>query len=329
MERLTKNRARKGKCGVALCLHKTAALVQLVAALIALSSCGGSSSNLTQPQASGQLAGNWQFTMSPPVDNSFVGGPLGGFLLQNNDGTVTGSVGYAISNGQPPAMCNSGAAAVTGSVSGQTVTLTIVASPQIFTLNGTLSASGTTIMGTYSSTEGSLTGGIRCGTAQSGLQWTAVSVPPLTGSIQGFFHSVNNPALQNQVFPVTGTFTQGENIGASNATITGTVSFQGYPCLSSASVNGQVSGSSVILQIIGSNGLNDGQIGNYASSTSVLSPVSVLSSAAGVVLQGKNGYGVSTSSCPGGNNPGDLGDICLGVGNTTSCTQPILLSPAT
>lgn len=328
MERLRRNRARKGQCGAALCLHKTAALVLLATALIVLSSCGGSSSNLTQPQASGQLAGNWQFTMSPPVDNSFIGGPQGGFLLQNNDGTLTGSVGYAISNGQPPAVCNSGAAAVTGSVSGQTVTLTVVASPQTFTLNGTLSASGTTIMGTYSSTEGSLTGGIRCGTAQSGLQWTAVTVPPLTGSIQGFFHSVNNPALQNQVFPVTGTFTQGENIGASNATITGTVSFQGYPCLSSASVNGQVSGSSVILQIIGSNGLNDGQIGNYSSSTSALSPVSVLSSAAGVVLQGKNGYGVSTSSCPGGNNPGDLGDICLGVGNTTSCTQPILLSPA-
>ncbi|MGC1373553.1 MAG: choice-of-anchor D domain-containing protein, partial [Candidatus Sulfotelmatobacter sp.] len=192
-----------------------------------------------------------------------------------------------------------------------------------FTLNGTLSASGTTIMGTYSSTDGK-----GCGTAQSGLQWSAVSVPPLTGTVQGFFHSVNNPALQNQVFPVTGTFTQGQNIGASNATITGSLAFQGYPCLSSASVNGQISGSSVILQIIGSNGLSDGQIGNYAGTTSTLLPVTVLSSSAGVVLQGNDGYGISTSSCPGGNSPGDVGDICLGVGNTTTCTQPLLLSPA-
>src|SRR5579862_6557385 len=304
-----------------------AALVAALA-LILLSGCGGSSTT-GQSQISGQLAGNWQFTMSAPTDNSFLGGLQGGFLLQNNDGSVTGQLTYAISlpassSSSVPTLCNSGSAPVTGNVNGQTVTLTATAFPLTFSLTGTLSASGTTIVGTYSSTDGK-----GCGTAQSGLQFTAVSIPALSGTVQGFFHSgQTDPALKNLVFPVTGSFTQGNNIGASNATITGTLSFQGYPCLSTASVNGQISGSSVILQLIGTNGLSVGQIGAPATTTSMPLPVAVLSSTAGVVLQGTNGYGVNTGSCSGGNLDGDVGDICLGVGTTSSCTQPVLLSPS-
>jgi hypothetical protein len=307
------------------------AMLILPAALI-FSSCGGGSDSSNQALTTGQLAGNWQFTMSPPSDNSFVGGIQGGFLLQNNStGAITGEVTYAISlppaGGAPATLCNSGTAPVTGNFNGQNITLTAVAGPQTFTLSGTLSATGTTLLGTYSST---LNKG--CGTAQSNLQWSAVSVPSLTGTIQGFFHSSNsngNPALQNQVFPVTGSFTQGENIGASNATVTGTLTFQNYSCLSTVSVNGQVSGSAVILQMIGSNGLSVGQIGAPASTTaSNPLPVAVLNSSAGVMVQGTSGYQVISSSCPGGSTTPDAGDVCLGVGTTTSCTEPILLTPA-
>ncbi len=99
--------------------------------------------------------------------------------------------------------------------------------------------------------------------------------------------------------------------------------------LESASVNGQISGNSVILQLIASNGLNVGRIGAPAGlSNPSPAPVAVISSASGAVLQGANGYGVTTGACPGGNVPGDVGDVCLGLGNSTSCTQPILLSPA-
>lgn len=330
MSRLINNRTASStrSVGREAFLRVAAALALATASLIVLSSCGGSG-DPPGSQTNGQFTGNWQFTMAAPADNSFVGGLQGGFLIQNQNGVLTGSVIYSISlppasSGAAPTLCNGGSAPVTGTVSGQSITLTAVASPQTFTLNGTLSADGTTVLGTYSSTNGK-----GCGTAQSGLQWTAVLVPPLTGTVQGFFHSVqDDPALQNQVFPVTGSLTQGQNIGASNATVSGTLTFQGYPCLSSASVNGQISGSSVILQIIGSNGLSAGQIGAYAGTTSFPSPVSVLSSSAGLTLQGTNGYGVSTSSCPAGNNPGDVGDICLGIGNTASCTQPVLISPA-
>ena len=230
----------------------------LIATLAMLSACGGNSDPASQA-ASSQLAGNWQFTMVPPSDNSFIGGLQGGFLLQPTLATITGSVVYSISlpplgSNTTPTLCNSGSAPVTGTVNGQNVTLTAVAGPQTFTLAGTLN--GTTIMGTYSSGDGK-----GCGTAQNNLQWSATLFPALSGTVQGYFHSVLNPALKNQIFPVSGSITQGQNIGASSATVTGTLNFQNYPCLASAAVNGQVSGNSVILQIIGSNGLNAGQIG--------------------------------------------------------------------
>jgi hypothetical protein len=301
-------------------------LLLLVASLMVLSACGGSTSS--PPQNSGSIAGNWQFTMAAPPDNSFQGGIQGGFLLQNNDGTVAGAVTYTIllppppQSGSSPTLCNSGSAPITGAISGQSVTFTVVAGPQTFTLTGGLSASGSTMMGTYTST-----GGNGCGTPQTALQWSATSVPPLTGAIQGNFHSSLDPLLRNQDFPVTGSFSQGENIGASSATVTGTLSFQGYPCLSGASVNGQISGNSIILHIIAGTGLNVGQIGAPAGYSNP-SPVTVVSSTTGVVLQGTNGYGITTGACPGGTLDGDIGDVCLALGNTTGCTQPITLSPA-
>jgi hypothetical protein len=301
----------------------------LLAGLMVLAGCGGSITS-NQPQTNSQLAGNWQFTLATPPDGSFEGNcpsfsgtlaPLcfGGFLLVQNNGSVTGAITYSIVlPGANPTICNSGSAPVTGTVNGQTVTLTAFAGNQTFTLTGVLNAS--TMMGTYTSTAGK-----GCGTAQTGLQWSATYVPPLSGAIEGNLHSTQSGSLRNQVFPVTGTLTQGENIGASNATVTGTLTFQGYPCLSSASVNGQVSGNSVVLQIIANNGLNIGQIGAAAGFVNP-SPVTVLSSAAGTALQGANGYDVTTSSCPGGVT--DTGDVCLGLGNTTACTQPILFSIA-
>ena len=298
----------------------------LIAVLAVLAACGGSSSP-SQTAGPGSLAGNWQFAMTSPSDNSFQGGIQGGFLLQST-GNVSGAVTYAVSlppqEGGTATLCSSGSGPVTGSISGQNVTLTVTAGIQTFTLTGTLSSDGSTIAGTYTSSDGK-----GCGTAQTGLKWTATSVPPLTGTIQGNFHSALDPSLRNQDFPVTGILTQGENIGASNATITGTLNFQNYPCLSTASVNGQISGNSVILQIIAANGLNVGQIGAVPGASNP-SPVVFQTAAGGggPILQGANGYGVTTKACPGGILDGDIGDVCIALGTSTSCTQPILLTPA-
>jgi hypothetical protein len=304
----------------------------LLFGLVTLSGCGNSSS---APSADSPVSGNWQFTkMDPPVDNSVQGGFHGGFLLQTANG-LKGQFTYSFSlPSHPGTFCNSGVAAVTGTLTGQNATLTAIAGPQTYTLSGSLSADGSTLMGTYNSTDGQ-----GCGTAQNGLLWAARLLPSLSGAVQGSFHSTggSNGTLRNQDFLITGSLMQGPNIGASSATITGTLDFQGYPCLRSASVNGQISGSQVILQLIGTNGLNVGQIG---SPPTLPNQVSFNTSSGSNSLRGAPGYQVTTSSCPGGNTPGDVGNVCLALGTLTqpanglsqfsnlACNQPVTLTPA-
>jgi hypothetical protein len=306
-----------------------------------LSACGGGNSS-SGSQTTLTLSGNWQFTMAPPSDGSFLGGLQGGFLLQNS-GAVTGAAVYAVSLPQLTFPCNGGSASITGTNSGHTVTLTAVAGTQTFMLTGMLSSDGSTIVGTYTSTAGTAADGAPCGTAQTGLQWSAISVPPITGPIQGSFHSTGGSAgLNNQDFIVSGALSQGENIGASNATVTGTLTFinsttnlSDYPCFSLASVNGQISGNSVILQIINTDGSMAGQIGAPAGSfgSTGVNPVTFDSVHGGYILHGPQPtYLVATNTCPGSlaNTivAGDAGNICLGLNGTSTCQQPITLSPA-
>jgi hypothetical protein len=320
-----------------------------LASTLMLSACGGSSGNSTGTQASASMSGNWQFVMDNPLDSSgtapFVGGLQGGFLLQKT-GALNGGAVYSVAlppdvntpNGTP---CNTGSAAITGTISGQTVNLSAVAGSQTFTLTGTLSADGKTIdIGTYSSTAGTATDGTPCGIATTGTNWRAVAVPSLTGAVTGSFHS-RGAALANQVFPVTGSLTQEENIGASNATVKGTLSFispgsqlSDYPCLDTVSVTGQISGNTVILQLIGLNGLNVGQIGVAPSQANIggngVFPVTYDSTQKGYVLHSAGmGYVVNTKACPSNAsvNNEDVGDLCLAVGGTSACEQPITLSP--
>jgi hypothetical protein len=314
-----------------------------------LSACGGGGGS-SDPQQNALLSGNWQFTMAPQRGNAgdatFNGGLQGGFFLQSN-GSVTGQTVYTITSSTSiTGPCNSGTAPVSVTLSGANVIITEVAGTQTFTLTGTLSSDGSTMTGTYTSTAGTAADGSACGYAESGLSWSAVSVPPLTGSITGNFHSGgsgDNSGLLNQDFPVTGTLAQGPNTGASNATVTGTLSFvdsltglSNYPCIPAGyvSVNGQISGNTVILQLIDLNGANDGQIGIPLSQVGLnggLAPVTFDSTTSGHVLHSVGqAYVVSTKYCP--NNPSgnfeDLGFICLALNSATACQQPITLSPA-
>jgi hypothetical protein len=85
-------------------------------------------------------------------------------------------------------------------------------------------------------------------------------VPPITGIIQGSFHSTGGAAgLTNQDFLASGSLTQAPNTGASSAAVSGTLNFtepgtntSDYPCFATAYLYGQISGNSVNLQIVGS-----------------------------------------------------------------------------
>lgn len=322
----------------------------VVMASLMLSSCGGSG-NANSPQGDPQVSGNWQFTMST-IGTSLASSPLqGGFLVQNN-GSITGQIVFAIflpsQNGGTPTLCNSGTATVTGTIHGQSVNLTAAvgtldssgnSTTQTLTLNGgTLSSDGSTIQnGTYTLTAGFASGGVACGGgSQDTGTWSATLVPPLTGAFQGFFHSTDNTSFPNQNFPVSGTFTQGANTGSATATVTGTLLFQDpvtllndYPCLTTASVNGTISGKNVLLQIFATNGNPVGQIGQTPGS---LNPPTAVTFDRTQILHNINGapagasgggYVVTTKSC----STGDSGNLCLALNGSTTCNQPITLTP--
>lgn len=312
----------------------------LATAILALSGCGGGGSP-SSPPIRLSISGNWQFTMAQPADGSFLGGLEGGFLLQNN-GSVTGGATYSVSLPNFLIPCNSGSAMVNGTISGQTVNLTAVAGTQTFTLSGTLSLAGSTMTGSYASTAGTAGNGSPCGTAQTGLQWSAVLVPPLAGAIEGSFHSAGGAAgLNEQEFFVSGGLTQAANTGASSAIITGNLSFlnpltnvSDYPCLTLAYVYGQISGNSVSLQITGSDRTELGLIGEPVGSLggTGVNPVTFDSAQGGYILHGAGpSYSLATSTCPGnfGNvdTAGDFGNICLALSGN-ACQQPITLTPS-
>lgn len=299
-----------------------------------LSACGGGGNNAsTNPLT---ISGNWQFTMAPPPDNSFLGGLEGGFLQQSS-GSVNGSLAYSVSlpPGSNQPACNSGSAAVSGTVDGQIVTITAVAGTQTFSLSGTLSYNALTMDGTYDSTPGTAQDGSPCGTAQSGLQWHAVFVPELSGSIQGTVHSGGGSAgLNEQEFLVSGSLAQAANSGASSASVTGVLNFinpllqvSDYPCIASASLSGQISGNTVTLQILGVDESIIGQIGG-----SGLQLVTFDNTQSGYVVHsiGSPAYAVYASECGGGTleEPADFGNICLGLNGSTACSAPVTFAPA-
>lgn len=325
--------------------------ILMLGAVALLAGCGGSGSSVP-PITPEQATGNWQFTVANPPDGSFLGGLQGGFLQQDQQGSITGQVAFSMfapsyQGGTAP--CNSGSATVTGKIDGQNVTLTAQAGGQggggvTFTLTGQISLNNPirtplnnpTMVGTYSSTAGTAPDGTSCGTVQAGLQFSAIFVPTITGAFQGSFHSTGGASgLQDQDFALIASLTQGPNTGSSSATISGTLDFRDqftlisdYPCLDGASVTGVISGNSVVLQIFGTNGLNIGQIGGITQGQFVTFD----SSQSGYVLHNVagNAYAVNTKSCPGVSltNAGDSGNICLSYESGKTCTQPVGLSPA-
>ena len=293
----------------------------LLASLAVLTACGGSSS----PQNSGPtLAGNWQIMLTPNNQVSFQPRALSGFAQQAGI-NLTGSVTFLIPNIQnPSAPPCAGAAPLTGKIDGQNLHLSVNQNGQMLTLTGASSSDNSSLSGTYTSPAGI------CEPAESG-SWTATLIKPISGSFQGVFHSVssNSYSLQDKDFQITGTITQGENTGATSATLIGTITAANYQCFSTASLNGTVSGSTVRLSIIGVSGLQVGEIGAAIGSQA---PGGATISPDGLTLLGLNTLGTgyftaNTKACPFVNQSFDYGNLCLNFGSATTCVEPLSATP--
>jgi hypothetical protein len=188
----------------------------------------GCGSGTNTPNSSSGLSGNWQITLlrvANPVPLTYSG------FMQQTGGSVTGAL--ILGDG-----C-AGVGSVNGTLSGQDLQLVVNESGQDLTLTGTVASGATNALGGQFST---LSGG--CTDASTGT-WSAVLVKTLNGSFHGSLVSLESNGTVN----VTGRLTQGPNIGASNATLSGSMVTSSVPpfCsyVTAASITGVISGTAV------------------------------------------------------------------------------------
>lgn len=189
--------------------------------------CGGSSSSTPVNLQSG----NWSVAASSAVTlaGSFV---IGGSLTQTGN-TISGVVHI------PASKCFNGNqdVAVTGSVTGQKITLSYAATPdQTINVDAT-AGSATTISGTYS------VAGTGCAAGDHGTI-NGTLVPPVTGTWLGAYTSSVTPGT---AINVTATLTQSPTADAHGFfSVTGTVTATGTPCFTSGTISASlISGGSV------------------------------------------------------------------------------------
>jgi len=246
----------------------------------------GNSSPPTASASDNILSGNWEITLQRHAHAE----PLlfSGFMLQSGS-AVTGSLILG-------AGCD-GVGSIGGTVTGQKLSLTIDEFGQEISLTGTLPAGGasgsTFISGPFSA----LAGG--CATYASTGTWSATQVARVSGAFHGTLVSTAASGNASDTFNVTGSLTQGPNTGSSNATLTGTIKATGTshfcPYLTSGTINGLISGTSVSLSLFDSTG---SQIAQVAPAT-ITTNASSLTCSAGASGNVCYSFPPISNSCPG------------------------------
>src|ERR1700730_1741178 len=186
-----------------LTFMQSKSVVVLVLSLL-MAGCSSNSSK-SDPAGNGPLTGNWQMSLQPS-NTKLKPNPQSGFLVQSSD-LVTGSVSVT------DAPC-SGVAPVSGTVTGNTVSLTLSPAGIEISLDGNLGSGNTSMSGTYNILS---TGCSGTETAPQSGTWTANQVSPINGNITGTFTS-NHSALS---YSVTGMASQAANTGISSVALTG------------------------------------------------------------------------------------------------------------
>ncbi len=269
--------------------------VSLVSLLAFLAACGGSGKIQTLP-----LSGNWQITLQSKTLSATE--TQTGFLLQSANGISGGAQfsGQTITiAGTPTLVCNAVGTAQ-GQLTGTNVSLTFTQPGQTINLTGTTANNSTSMSGNYSI----LASG--CGQTEVGT-WSANQVDPLSGGFQATFTPYSNSSY-NQPFSFTGTITQGMNTGGSTATVSGTMTSTDLPCFSTATIAGVVSGSTVVLNLLTTDGIALGKIsGGLASDATTITG--------------------GTFSLNNAVDPAVLG-VCYQMGVGTSGTVAITIQPS-
>jgi hypothetical protein len=183
-----------------------------------LSGCGGGSSTpAPTPTPVPQLAltsGNWDFAAVSSSGPSFL---IGGNVVQTGT-SVTGGLRVVNSACFTP----STAVPISGSISGQTATVTSSAvASQI--INATLSGSATSLTGTYTVTGTGCAGGDKGNIA-------GVLVPSITATWKGTF--ISN-AVAHPSMGVTAPITEGAADPSGLFVLTGSATYVGSPCFAS------------------------------------------------------------------------------------------------
>lgn len=219
----------------------------LMMCVMMLTACGSGG----DPSQSGSLSGNWQMTLQDTTSASTE--TQSGFLLQSGN-TMTGSL---LLSGQTISGLTScaGVGPALGQITGNNLALTVSPAGQTVNLTGTPANNFASMSGGYSI----LAAG--CGQTAVGT-WTASQVAALTGSFQATFTSTYTGGL---VFQFTGTIAQGPNTGGSTAVLSGTMQSNNSPCFATAAIAGVISGTSVVFNVLTSQGV---ALGKYTGTLS-------------------------------------------------------------
>ena len=213
----------------------------LLALSLFMSACGSSND---PPASSGSLSGNWLINMTK-TGKTTVSHTQSGSLVQNGD-MVTGSVIFT------DIPC-SGVGSVSGNVSGSTISLNVNPVGTAISLSGSAGSNPTSMSGTYTILSTGCTGSQ---SAPETGNFAASLVTPLNGKITASFAAPKvgtTPTMAGQL-------TQGANTGSSSTSLTGSVTFTGGFCYTSANIVGSISGTSVAMNLVDSDGVQIGQL---------------------------------------------------------------------
>lgn len=224
-------------------------LLLLALLSLTISSCGGSSSGGTpvNSQSYPNLAGNWSIILIP--GNPLVFGPILGGSMTNTSGSVTGTLhvnnsdcfqatqDVSVTGTVTPA----GAVALTSAaVGGQTLSMTGYAAVNL----GNGAAGGVTgiFNGSYAFSGG-------CANGENGT-FAGTMMPPVDGVYAGSFQSVSG-----QNIGVSLNVTQAGPNADGEFSISGTATFTGSPCFSTAAIAAStIDGEFIDATVTGSNG---------------------------------------------------------------------------